>query len=126
MTAPARTRWRNAADIGAVCLLIALLGTLWYRATYHVFPGMVPTVVHWCGRDYQEGTSGPQSWAEVAAQAPVAVRTVGYYPPLGPGRLLLAGANSITNPPPGHACATVVYLRTSPGRYQVYTLEGGP
>jgi len=47
MTAPTRTRWRTAAGAGAVCLLIVgLLGTLWYRATYHVFPGMMPSVVH--------------------------------------------------------------------------------
>ena len=127
MTAPTRTRWRTAAGIGAACLLSAgLLGTLWYRATYHVFPGMVPTAVHWCGRDYQVGTSEPQSWAQVTAQAPVAVRAVGYYPPLGPGRLLLADTGNVTNPPPGQVCAMVVYVRTGAGRYQAYSLEGGP
>jgi hypothetical protein len=127
MTAPTRTRWRTAAGIGAACLLSAgLLGTLWYRATYHVFPGMVPTAVHWCGRDYQVGTSEPQSWAQVTAQAPVAVRAVGYYPPLGPGRLLLAATGPATNPPRGQVCAVIVYLRTGAGRYQAYTLEGGP
>jgi hypothetical protein len=62
-----------------VCLvLIAAITTLWYRVTYHVFPGTLPPAVHWCGRDYQEGISKPQSWAQITAQAPVAVRAVGY------------------------------------------------
>jgi hypothetical protein len=119
--------WRNAAGIGAACLFTAaLFGTLWYRATYHIFPGMVPTVVHWCGRDYQKGLSGPQSWAQITAQAPVAVRAVGNYPPFGPGRLLLADTGNTTHRSPGLVCAMTVYVRTSPGRYQAYTLEGGP
>ena len=127
MTAPTRMRWRNAAGTCAVCLVVAgLAATVWYRATNHVFPGMVPTVVHWCGRDYQQGISEPQSWAQITAQAPVAGRTVGHYPPLGPGRLLLAGTGRATNRPPGQVCAMIVYLRTGPGRYQAYTLEGGP
>jgi hypothetical protein len=119
--------WRNAAGTGAVCLLIgAFAAALWYGATYHVFPGMVPNVVHWCGRDYQKGLSGPQSWAQVTEQAPVAVRAVGSYPPIGPARLLLADTGNTTKRPPGQVCAMTVYLRTSPGRYQPYTLEGGP
>lgn len=120
--------WRNTVGTGAACLLIVgLLGTLWYRATYHVWPGGgIPTVVHWCGRDYERGLSRPQTWTQVTAQAPVAVKAVGYYPPLSPGRLLLAGTGNVTNPPPGQVCAMIVYLRTSPGRYQAYTLEGGP
>jgi hypothetical protein len=119
--------WRNAASIGAICLVVTVLAaTAWYRGTYHVFPGMAPTVVHWCGRDYQAGISGPQSWAQITAQAPVAVRAVGSYPPLGPGRLLLADTGPATNRPAGQVCAMTVYLRTGAGRYQAYTLEGGP
>jgi hypothetical protein len=120
-------RWRNAASVGAACLFMAaLFGTFWYLATYHIFPGMVPTVVHWCGRDYQQGLSGPQTWAQITAQAPVAVRAVGNYPPFGPGRLLLADTGPATNRPPGQVCAMTVYLRNGAGRYQAYTLEGGP
>jgi len=127
MTTPTRTRWRTAASIGAACLFTAALcGTLWYGVTYHVLPGMMPTVVHWCGRDYERGLSGPQTWTQVTAQAPVAVKAVGYYPPLGPGRLLLADTGNVTNPPPGQVCAMVVYVRTGAGRYQAYALEGGP
>ena len=128
MAARTRMNWRNAAGTGAAVLLVAAGSlTLWYRATYHVWPGGgVPTVVHWCGRDYEQGVSGPQTWAQVTAQAPVAVKAVGSYPPLGPGRLLLAGTGNVSNPPPGQVCAMTVYLRTGAGRYQAYTLEGGP
>jgi hypothetical protein len=126
MAARTSTLWRNAAGTGVTLLLIAVGGlAVWYRATYHTWPGAgIPDVVHWCGRDYQHGVAGPQSWVQVTAQAPVAVKAVGYYPPLGPGRLLLAGSD--TSPPAGQVCAMAVYLRTSPGRYQPYTLEGGP
>jgi len=127
MTGPTRTRWRNVASVGAICLVVtALAATAWYGATYHVFPGMMPTVVHWCGRDFQEGLSGPQSWAQITAQAPFAIRAVGSYPPLGPGRLLLADTGPATNRPAGQVCAMIVYVRTGAGRYQAYTLEGGP
>jgi len=119
--------WRNAAGTGVAVLLIAAGGlTVWYRATYHVFPGMVPTVVHWCGRDY-ETESGPLSWAQItAADSPRQVRVVGSYPPIfGLGRPLLAAplAGSVR---PGEPCAMGVYVRTGPGRYQAYALEGGP
>jgi hypothetical protein len=127
MTPRTRTRWRKAVSTGGVCLaVIALAATVWYRATYHVFPGMMPSVVHWCGRDYQEGVSGPQSWAQITTQAPVAVRAVGSYPPFGPGRLLLADTGATTHRSPGQVCAMTVYVRTGAGRYQAYTLEGGP
>ena len=40
MTATTSTRWRNTAQIVAICLAGALFfATFWYRATYHVFPG---------------------------------------------------------------------------------------
>jgi hypothetical protein len=127
MAARTGTAWRNAAGAGAVCLLlIAALAALWYRATYHVFPGMVPAVVHWCGRDYESG-GGPQNWAQVtAAETPRRVRVVGSYPPIfGLGRPLLAAP--VAGPVrPGQVCAMTVYAHTGPGRYQGYALEGGP
>jgi hypothetical protein len=87
---------------------------------------MVPTVVHWCGRDY-ETVSGPRNWAQVtAAERPRQVRVVGSYPPaFGFGRPLLAAPGG---PPAGQGepCAMAVYMRTGQDRYQPYTLEGGP
>jgi hypothetical protein len=128
VTARTRTRWRNAASTCAVCLVAAgLAATVWYRATYHVFPGMVPAAVHWCGRDYQTAVGGTQDWAQItAAERPRQVRVVGSYPPLfGWSRPLLAAPG--TGPArPGQVCAMIVYIRTGPGRYQPYALEGGP
>ncbi len=127
MTPRTRMRWRNAAGSGAVCLLIAAFaGALWYGGTYHTLPGMVPTVVHWCGRDYQTG-GGTQIWTQItAAERPRRVRVVGSYPPaFGFSRPLLAAPG--TSPVrPGEPCAMAVYVRTGPNRYQPYTLEGGP
>jgi len=127
MAPPTRALMRTVASTGAACLLVlAGLGVLWYRAAYHVWPGQgMPGEVHWCGRDYQPAP-GPQTWAQVTARAPAAVRAVGSYPPLGPGRPLLAATGPAARWPPGAVCAMVVYLRTGPGRYQAYTLEGGP
>lgn len=122
-----RTRWRNGTSAAAVCLLLAAFAVaLWYRATYHVFPGAVPAVVHWCGRDYQTG-GGPENWAQVTgAERPRQVRVVGSYPPLfGAGHPLLAAPGDLPVGP-GEPCAMAVYVRTAPGRYQPYTLEGGP
>ena len=127
MTVQTSMRWRSVASTCAVCLVAAgLAATVWYRATYHVFPGMMPSVVHWCGRDYQTGGE-PENWAQVtAAERPRQVRAVGSYPPLfGLGRPLLAAAGDLPVGP-GEPCAMVVYLRTGAGRYQPYTLEGGP
>ena len=129
MTPRTRTLWRNGTSTGAVCLLLAAFAAaLWYGATYHAFPGMVPTVVHWCGRDY-ETVSGPRNWAQVtAAERPRQVRVLGSYPPIfGFSRpLLAAAAPGARRPGPGEPCAMAVYVRTGPGHYQPYTLEGGP
>jgi hypothetical protein len=130
MTAQTRMRWRNTAGTVAICLADAVfIAGLWFRATYHFFPGMVPTMVHWCGRDYETGDNGLQSWAQItAAERPRQIRVVGSYPPIfGFSRPLLAPATPGARPPgPGEPCAMVVYVRTGPGQYQGYSLEGGP
>jgi len=79
--------------------------------------------VHWCGRDYQIDST--ETWAQITAAETRPVRVVGSYPPLLSGRPLLA-ARFPGQVKPGGACATAVYLRTGAGRYQAYTLEGGP
>lgn len=120
--------WRQAVARGVILLVAAAsVATLWYRATYHMWPGQgVPPVVRWCGRDYQAGASGPQTWAQITARAPVAIRAVGHYPPVGPGHPLLADTGPASRRSPGEVCAMAVYLRTGPDRYQAYALEGGP
>jgi hypothetical protein len=129
MTVRTRTRWRGAATRGAVCLLVIVAGTaVWFRAAYHFWPGTVPTVVHWCGRDY-EAEGSAQSLAQITkAEAPRQLNSFGTYPPIaGLSRPLLAPAAPGAHPAqPGGACTTAVFLRTGPGQYQWYTLEGGP
>ena len=124
MTARTRMNLPKFVPAGVALLLIAV-GSLaaWYRATYHSWPGMVPPAVHWCGRDYQIDST--ETWAQITAAETRPVRVVGSYPPLLPGRPLLA-APFPGQVKPGGACATAVYLRTGAGRYQAYTLEGGP
>ena len=127
MTARTRTLWRHTAGTGAVCLLlIAALAALWYRATYHAWPGTMPSVVHWCGRDY-EAVHETWTWAQITREeAPRKVRAVGSYPSLFPGGRTLVAAPFAGPVKPGEPCAMIVYIRTSPDRYGVYSLEGGP
>jgi hypothetical protein len=115
----------------AVVIVAAGCFTFWYRATYGVLPGQGdPARVHWCGRDYQDGGGPALTWRQVLAGQPSRVHAVGRYPPLGwPGQELFAAATrpaprSTAGPP--LACAVVVYLRTGPGNYRAYSLEGGP
>jgi hypothetical protein len=103
----------------------------WYRATYWTWPGLSAAErVHWCGRDYD--LSGPtETWRQIAASEPWKIHPVGLYPPLGFSREQLLAA---TNPaqaklPPGTpitSCATLLYVRTRSGRYETYSLLGGP
>jgi hypothetical protein len=91
---------------------------VWYRATFHAWPGQQGSRVHWCGRDYEYfGTS--ETWAQITSQERLPVRPVGGYPPFGPQQERFS-----VSPP--LVCAVLVYLRTGPDEYQVYTLEGGP
>ena len=129
MTIRTRMSWRNAAGAGISVLLIAVGGlAVWYRATYHTWPGLgVPTVVHWCGRDYEDGVAGPQSWAQSHRAGPRGRHGGRHLPAVRP-RAPAPRGHRATSPvgPPGQVCAMAVYLRTGPGRYQAYTLEGGP
>ena len=60
MTTRTTTLWRNTAGAVAICLAGAVFfAALWFRATYHFFPGMVPTTVHWCASLAQ---SKPAKW----------------------------------------------------------------
>ena len=62
---------------------------VWYRATFHAWPGQQGSRVHWCGRDY-EYFGQQETWAQITAQERLPVRAVGGYPPLGPQHELFA------------------------------------
>jgi hypothetical protein len=109
------------------------IAVAWYRGTYWTWPGLsVSERVHWCGRDYE--LSGPaQTWRQITVSAgePWPIHPVGLYPPLSFSReQLLAGTNPaqarLPDGTPISSCATLLYVRAGPGRYQTYSLLGGP
>lgn len=117
--------WVNVARTALAAAVVAGGFTVWYRATYHVFPGQQVPRVHWCGRDYQD--EGPaQTWRRISDLERSPIRAVGQYPPLvWWGQELLALSPRMVHEP-GEPCAMVVYLRTGQGDYRAYVLEGGP
>jgi hypothetical protein len=122
-----RARFRADVTYSLIVLIVAGVGgfVLWYRAYYNIWPGQDATArVHWCERDYQNDGGPAETWRQVTGGSPSSVRGFGRYPPLGvPGQQLFAALLSDAQP---SSCATVIYLRTSPDRYQSYTLLGGP
>jgi hypothetical protein len=120
---------RRRIQILAIALAVAVGGiAVWYRAAFHAWPGQQGSRVHWCGRDYEYfGTS--ETWAQITARERLPVRPVGGYPPLGPQQELFAARipdKQRFSVSPPTVCAVLVYLRTGPDKYQVYSLEGGP
>lgn len=117
----------SAVAYSVLTLVIIAAGgfALWYRAYYNIWPGQDATArVHWCERDYQDDGPPAQTWRQVSAGSRWPVRDVGRYPPLGfPGEELVAAIYPGARP---SSCATVVYVRTGPGKYQPYSLLGGP
>jgi hypothetical protein len=126
-TAERRSRLRAEVIYGVVVLAIFTIGgfAAWYRAYYNIWPGQDATArVHWCERDYQNDGGTPETWHQVMAGSRFPVRGFGRYPPLGlPGQQLFAAVYPGAQP---SSCATVIYVRTDPDRYQSYSLLGGP
>jgi hypothetical protein len=114
-----------AYSVLALVIVVAGGFTLWYRAYYNIWPGQDATArVHWCERDYQDDGPPAETWRQVSAESRWPVRDVGRYPPLGfPGQELFAAIYPGAQP---SSCATVVYVLTGPGKYQSYSLLGGP
>jgi len=122
-----RPPWLPAVAYSVLTLIIAAASgvTLWYRTYYNIWPGQDATArVHWCERDYQNDGPPAETWRQVSAESRWPVRGVGRYPPLGfPGQELFAAIYPGAQP---SSCATVVYVRIGPGKYQPYSLLGGP
>jgi hypothetical protein len=124
--------WSRAAGGILVLLIVAAGGVaVRYRAVYNVWPGQRASArVHWCGRDYESFGGPPHSWRQISAQEPIPIHAVGVYPPLGWSRQELfaaatTGSQRLAAGQP-QVCAMIVYLRTGPGEYRAYSLEGGP
>ena len=116
---------RKAVTGLAVLLVAAAAVSVWYRSTYHIWPGQAAgSWVHWCGRDYEndEGPGSAETLRQVKAASTLPLRGAGDYPPLGPQQQLLAV--SMAGQPA--ACPTVVFLKTGPDSYLPYGLLGGP
>jgi hypothetical protein len=99
---------------------VLLFCAVWYRATYHVWPGQgAGTRIYWCGRNYDGGDGPAQSAQQIKSTYGGQWRTGGGYPPLGPRRQLLV-------PRAGTYCPTVIFLSVGPNQYLGYGLSGGP
>lgn len=124
------TRFWIKGTRAALAVVVVVAGgfTVWYRAAYHAWPGLEPTRVHWCGRDYQAGLGRSETWQQVTSQERRPVRPVGWYPLVWPHQELFAAAipDRQRSAHPPLVCAVVIYLRTGPDKYKVYALEGGP
>jgi hypothetical protein len=117
--------WVNVGRTTLVAAVLAGGFTVWYRATYHAFPGQQVPRVHWCGRDYSIQDS-PQTWRQISAVERSPIRAVGQYPPLvWWGQEVFAPSLPVMPHGPGEPCAIEVYLRTGQDIYQAYVLEGG-
>jgi hypothetical protein len=120
---------RRGIQILAIVLAVAAGGiAVGYRAAFHAWPGQQMSRVHWCGRDYQS-SGPPETWAQITSLERLPVRPVGGYPPFGPQQELFAARipdKQRFSVSPPTVCAVLVFLRTGPDKYRVYSLEGGP
>lgn len=116
---------RRAVAALAAAAVVAAAATVWYRGTYHVWPGQAAgSRVHWCGRDYEndQGPGSAETLRQAKAGSSLPLRVAAEYPPLGPRRQLLAV--SMAGQPA--ACPTVVFLKTGADSYLPYGMLGGP
>ena len=68
---------RRGIKILAVTMAVAAgCIAVWYRATFHAWPGQQGSRVHWCGRDY-EYFGQQETWAQITALERLPVRAGG-------------------------------------------------
>jgi hypothetical protein len=114
-----------------VALLAAISFTFWYRWTYKVWPGQnVPDRVSWCGWFYSSLPGSAETWRQITTEENLPIHFVGHYhyPPLAWSQTEMFAATypaAQRAADPHSACGPLIYMRTGPGRYQTYSLEGG-
>ncbi len=113
--------------VAALAAVLAVVGAaaVWYRGTYHVWPGQAAgSRVHWCGRDYEndQGPGSAETLRQAKAGSSLPLRVAAEYPPLGPRQQLLA----VSMAGQLAVCPTVVFLKTGPDSYLPYGMLGGP
>lgn len=126
-SASARLRTQAAGGLVGLAVLAAGVFVVSYRSIYNVWPGeQASGRVHWCGRDYDDAGDQAKTWRQISARAPWPIRPEGSYPPLAwsPQQLFAAVYPRAERSP--YSCAELAYLRTGPGQYRSYSLEGGP
>ncbi len=119
-------RLRTFAGAAAVLAVIGLgCFSAWYRAVYYAWPGEnAGDRVHWCGRDYEY--QGPPLTTRQAKNTSWPLHAEGAYPPLALSGDELFAATYPARLRTSTSCATLVFLRTGPDAYKLYSLEGGP
>ncbi|WP_217915799.1 hypothetical protein [Miltoncostaea marina] len=127
MSARRLRRW--GAVTAAALIVVAAVWAVWYRDTYHLWPGQsVPPRVHWCGRDYDRSSSPPVAYAEARRTLGAPLRHVMRVPPAGRRHDVVAAIGpgaAERRERGGVACASLIALRLGPSRYLFYELQGG-
>lgn len=97
------------------------LGSIAYRAIYHVWPGQgASSRISWCGRDYDDYGSPAQSLRQITGSNP-GYRLAGEFrEPLGLSsrQVVSSGCSPYA---PG-----VVFVSIGSDRYDAFGLSGGP
>jgi hypothetical protein len=120
-----------AALAAAAVVVVAGGGwAVWYRSTYHAWPGEgVPSRIHWCGRDYQRGPDPAISGAAASKALGGPLQPVMSVPPIDSHELYASRSAAAQQPAQragrSSGCATLVVLRTGADAYLVYELQGG-
>ena len=103
-------------------LVVASFGyAAWFRLSYGSLPGQTPARIYWCGRHYAVAGS-PTATLVDGAPLGQRVATVPRLWSTWPLYSTVDPAARTTDRP----CSMILYLRTAPGRYLHYVLQGGP